>query len=114
MHNPSPFPSTPFDTRMGALLLANMLADWRESERDLLRPAEASDEPQDHSSPPQQIGLRLPTPVDAGPSASPSREHGAAVRAAREGPGTGLERSCDPHPGRRSGHVRFSDGGEGR
>jgi hypothetical protein len=41
---------------MVAILLANMLADWRKSERDWLRTAEANDEPQDHSPPPQQTG----------------------------------------------------------
>ena len=45
--------------------------------------------------PPPQAGLHLPAPVDAGPSPPPSGEHGAPVRLAGEGAGTGLERISD-------------------
>jgi hypothetical protein len=90
--------SAPFDTERGSLLLANMLSAWLDCEPGLDATAEASDEPKDHRTAPEQTGVRLSTPVDHGPSASPSREHRAAVCSAPEGPGTGLERSCHPHP----------------
>src|SRR5690242_2054683 len=104
----------PMDTQMGGLLLANMLADWLKSDSGFLSTAETVDELQDHGTAPPQTSLRLPAPVDPGPSASPSREHGAAVCSARESTGAGLERSCDPDPRPRPGNVGFADGGEGR
>src|SRR5438309_850452 len=78
------------DMRMAATLLANMLADWRK--REQVPTPEVCNEPQDHPPPPEQAGIRLPTPIHAGPSAKSPAEHGAAVCSAGKGPGTGLER----------------------
>src|SRR5579864_2724459 len=62
---------------------------------------------------PQQTSLHLSTAVDAEPSPSPSGEHGAPVRAAGEGAGTGLERIPDPHAGWGLGKDGYPDGGSG-
>ena len=66
--------------------------------RRLTANAEARDESPRSRATPQQAGLHLPAPVDAGPSSPPSGEHRAPVCAAREGAGTGLERIRDSHP----------------
>src|SRR5215469_10023629 len=109
MRNPDVAPlSAPIDTAMGAQLLANMLADWL-SGSGFSSPAETVHEPQDHRTTPPQAGLRVSAPVDPRSSAPSSREHGAAVCSAREGPGVGLERSGDPHPRPRLGQDRDGD-----
>src|ERR1700722_5300736 len=89
----------PIDPAQGGVLLANMLASWLDHDRRLTATAEARDESQDSRTSPQQAGLHLPTPVDAGPGSPPSGEYRAPVCLAREGAGTGLERIPDPHPG---------------
>src|SRR6516164_7279238 len=114
MHTPQTSLSAPMDTQMGGRLLANMLADWLKNGSGFSSMAEAAHEPQDHGTAPPQAGVRVPAPIDPRPSASPSREHGAAVCSARESPGVGLERSCDPHPRPRPGNLGFADGGERR
>src|SRR6266581_4368114 len=88
----------PIDPRRGGVLLANMLASWLDHAPSLTAAAEARDESQDSRASPQQAGLHLPAPVDAGTSSPPSGEYGAPVRLAREGAGTGLERIPDSHP----------------
>src|ERR1700693_1748130 len=88
----------PIDPGQGGVLLANMLASWLDHDRGLTATAEARDESQDSRAAPPQARLHLPAPVDAGPSSPPSGEHGAPVRLAREGAGTGLERIPDSHP----------------
>src|ERR1700720_4750833 len=89
-------PSAPFDSKQGGLLLANMLSAWLDGEPTGEATVEAVHEPQDRRTSPQPIRLCLPAPVDARPSAPSSGEHGAPVCLAREGGGTGLERSFDP------------------
>src|SRR2546427_7286749 len=89
---------TPIDPGRGGVLLANMLASWLDHDRSLTATAEARDESQDSRTSPQQAGLHIPAPVDAGPSSAPSGEYGAPVCPAREGAGTGLERIPDSHP----------------
>src|SRR5215472_16364162 len=88
----------PIDPGQGGVLLANMLASWLDQNRSWTANAEARDESQDSRTSPPQARLHLPAPVDAGPSPPPSGEHGAPVRLAREGAGTGLERIPDSHP----------------
>src|ERR1700685_110518 len=88
----------PIDPAQGGVLLANMLASWLDDPRRLTATAEARDESQDSRTSPQQAGLHLPAPVDAGASSPPSGEHGVPVCSAREGAGTGLERTPDSHP----------------
>src|ERR1035438_4626418 len=88
----------PIDPERGGVLLANMLASWLDQDRSLTATAEAGNESQDSRTSPQQAGLHLPAPVDAGPSSASSGEHGAPVCPAREGAGTGLERIPDSHP----------------
>src|SRR3984885_3781037 len=88
----------PIDPERGSVLLANMLASWLDHDGSLTVPAEARDKSQDSRAAPPQAGLHLPAPVDAGPGSPPSGEHGAPVRLAREGTGTGLERIPDSHP----------------
>src|ERR671912_2995580 len=90
---------TPIDVGLGGVLLANMLAAWLDGNPRILPTGEATDESQDPGTSPEQTGVHLLTPVDTEPSPSPSGEHRAAVRTAREGTGTGLERIPDPHPG---------------
>src|SRR6202011_4441960 len=90
--------SASFDHKQGGLLLANMLSAWLDRELSGEAPAEAVHEPQDRRPSPQPIRLCLPAPVDSRPSAPSSGEHGTPVCIAREGTGTGLERSFDPHP----------------
>src|SRR6202451_3573458 len=75
-----------------------MLASWLDQDRSLTANAEARDESKESRAAPPKAGLHLPAPVDAGPSSPPSGEHGAPVRLAREGAGTGLERIPDSHP----------------
>src|SRR5580700_11484373 len=106
-------PSALFDSKQGGLLLANMLSAWLDGETTGEATVEAVHEPQDRrtSSPPMR--LCLPAPVDARPSAPSSGEHGAPVCAAREGGGTGLEPSFDPHPRWGSRQVGNADGGTG-
>src|SRR6266581_7641669 len=105
--------SASFDPKQGGLLLANMLSAWLDGEPSAEATVEAVHEPQDRRSSPQPIRLCLPAPVDARPSAPSSGEHGTPVRVAREGPGTGLERSFDPHPRWGPRQVRNADGGTG-
>src|ERR1039458_5614784 len=105
--------SAPFDPKQGGLLLANMLSAWLDGEPSGEATAEAVDEPKDCRTSPQQIRLCLPAPVDARPSAPSSGEHGTPVRRAREGAGTGLERSFDPHPRSGPWQVWNADGREG-
>src|SRR5437899_564492 len=88
----------PIDPACGGVLLANMLESWLDHDPSWTAAAEARDESQDSRASPQQAGLHLPPPVDAGASSPPSGEHGAPVRLAREGAGTGLERIPDSHP----------------
>ena len=106
-------PSAPFDPKQGGLLLANMLSAWLDGEPSGEATVEAVHEPQDRRTSPQPIRLCLPAPVDAWPSAPSSGEHGAPVCVAREGAGTGLERSCDPHPRSGPRQVGNADGGTG-
>src|SRR5262245_2711425 len=98
---------TPIDVELGSILLANMLAAWLDGHPEVLPIEGATDESQDPGTSPEQAGLHLLTPVDAEPSAPPSGEHGAAVRTAREGAGTGLERIPDPHAGSGSGQDGY-------
>src|SRR6516165_1677764 len=100
----------PIDPRRGGVLLANMLASWLDHAPSLTAAAEARDESQDSRAAPQQAGLHLPAPVDAGTSSPPSGEYGAPVRLAREGAGTGLERIPDSHP--RPGFGQDGNGDE--
>src|SRR5215471_17436220 len=88
----------PIDPGRGGVLLANMLASWLDHDPSWTASAEAKDESEDSRTSPQQAGLHLSAPVDAGPSSPRSGEHGAPVRLAREGAGTGLERIPDSHP----------------
>src|SRR5262249_43008379 len=88
----------PIDPGRGGVLLANMLASWLDHDPSWTAAAEARDESQDSRAAPPQARLHLPAPVDAGTSSPPSGEHGAPVRLAREGAGTGLERIPDSHP----------------
>src|SRR5215813_11015413 len=104
---------TPIDVGLGSVLLANMLAAWLDGHPEVLPIEEATDESQDPGTSPEQAGLHLFTPVDAEPSTPPSGEHGAAVRTAREGTGTGLERIPDPHAGSGSGEDRHRNGEAG-
>src|SRR5580704_11587866 len=87
-----------FDRKQGGLLLANMLSAWLDGEPSGEATVEAVHEPQDRRSSPQPIRLCLPAPVNARPSTPSSGEHGTPVCVAREGAGTGLERSFDPPP----------------
>src|ERR1035438_1671173 len=105
--------SSPFDPKQGGLLLANMLSAWLDGEPSGEATAEAVHEPKDRRTSPQPIRLCLPAPVDARTSAPSSGEHGTPVCVAREGTGTGLERSFDPHPRWGPGQVRNADGGTG-
>ena len=113
MSHASVSPSAPFDRKQGGLLLANMLSAWLDGEPTGEATGEAVHEPKDRRTSPQQIRLCLPTPVDARPSAPSSGEHGTPVCIAREGTGTGLERSFDPHPGSGPRQVRNADGRTG-
>src|SRR5215470_1746383 len=88
----------PIDPGRGGVLLANMLASWLDHDPSWTASAEAGDESEDSRTSPTQAGLHLPAPVDAGPSSPPSGEHGAPVRLAREGAGTGLEGNPDSYP----------------
>ena len=102
----------PIDPGLGGVLLANMLASWLDRQSAAVTAtAEASDESQDQGTSPEQTGLHLLTPVDAGPSAPPSGEHGAPVCTAREGAGTGLERIPDSHA--RPGPGKDGNGDDG-
>src|SRR5258708_8268746 len=105
---------TPIDVGLGGVLLANMLAAWLDGHPEVLPIEEATDESQDPGTSPEQAGLHLFTPVDAEPSAPPSGEHGAAVRTAREGAGTGLERIPDPQAASGSREDRHGKGETGR
>src|SRR5713226_2071888 len=98
MSHASASPSAPFDRKQGGLLLANMLSAWLDGEPTGEAAVETvHDEPKDRRTSPHPIRLCSPAPVDARPSAPSSAEHGTPVRIAREGTGTGLERSFDPH-----------------
>src|SRR5216683_1906743 len=103
----------PIDVGLGGILLANMLVAWLDGDAKVLPTGEAVDESQDRRTSPEQTSLHLFTAVDAEPSPSPSGEHGAAVRTAREGTGTGLERIPDPHAGSGSGEDGHRDGEAG-
>src|SRR5579859_90275 len=103
----------PIDVGLGGILLANMLVAWLDGDTKVLPTGEAADESQDRRTSPQQTSLHLSTAVDAEPSPSPSGEHGAPVRAAGEGAGTGLERIPDPHAGWGLGKDGYPDGGTG-
>src|SRR5947209_10420845 len=102
------------DVKLGGVLLANMLAGWLEDHPNCSAVEEAADEPEDYRTPPEQTCLHLPTPVDTGASAPPSREHGAPICPAREGAGTGLERFGHPHSRPGSGDVGSTSNGAGR
>src|SRR5687768_14059731 len=104
---------TPIDVGLGGVLLANMLAAWLDGNPTRLPTGEATNESQDPGTSPEQTGVHLPAPVDTKPSPSPSGEHGAAVRAARESTGTGVERISDPHAGSGPGEDRYRDGKAG-
>src|SRR5712691_156493 len=104
-------PSAPLDAALGGVLLANMLEGWLASESSFSVTVEATDELEDHRTAPEQTGLYICAPVNDRPSAPPSGEHGAPVCAAPEGPGTGLERSRDPHPRSGPGGIGCPDGG---
>src|SRR5215469_1439167 len=102
--------SLPFDVELAGLLVANMLSAWLDNEV-VGKATETAHEPsQNHRASPQPVRLCLPPAVNPWPSASPSREHGTSVCAARESTGTGLERSFDPHSRWRPGQVRIADG----
>src|SRR5712691_8687236 len=103
----------PIDVGLGGILLANMLVAWLDGDPKVLPTEEAVDESQDRRTSPEQTSLHLLTPVDAEPSSPPSGEHGASVRTAREGAGTGLERIPNPHAGSGSGEDGYGDGGTG-
>src|SRR5258708_13701375 len=105
---------TPIDVGLGGVLRAKMVAAWLDGHAEVLPIEEATDESQDPGTSPEQAGLHLFTPVDAEPSAPPSGEHGAAVRTAREGAGTGLERIPDPHAASGSREDRHGKGETGR
>src|ERR1041384_3068284 len=105
---------TPIDVGLGGVLLANMLAAWLDGHPEVLPMGEATDESQDPGTSPEQTGIHLLTPVDTEPSPPPSGEHGATIRTAREGTGTGLERIPDPHAGSgpgEDGHRDVATGG---
>src|SRR5258708_18650167 len=104
---------TPIDVGLGGVLLANMLVAWLDGHPEVLPIEEATDESQDPATSPEQTSLHLFTPVDAEPSPPPSGEHGASVRTAREGAGTGLERIADPHAGSGPGQDGYRNGGTG-
>src|SRR5260370_4087970 len=106
-------PSAPFDRKQGGLLLANMLSAWLDGEPSGEATVEAVYEPQDRGPSPQPIRLCLPAPVDARPSAPSSGEHGPPVYTPRDGRGTGLQPSFDPHPRWGPRQVGNADGGTG-
>ena len=103
----------PIDPGRGGVLLANMLESWLDHDPSFLATAEARDEPEDSRTSPQQAGLHLLAPVDAGPSSPSSREHGAPVCLAREGAGIGLARIPDSHPRPGFGKDRDRDDAAG-
>src|SRR5580700_6206641 len=89
---------TSIDAGLGGVLLANMLAGWLDGDPNFFATAETANEPEDLRAPPEQTRLHLSASVDTGSSAPSSGEHGTPVCSARVSSGTGLERSCDPHP----------------
>ena len=93
----------PLDVGLGGVLLANMLAGWLDENPNFSATAEVANEPEDYGTSLEQTGLHLFTPVDAGPSSPPSREHRTPVCTARESAGAGLERNPDPYAGWRPG-----------
>src|SRR6266567_9184701 len=109
------------DAGLGGVLLANMVEAWLAGNLDCLASAEATDEPQDHRTAPEQAGLHLCAPVDQCPGTPPSGEHRAPVCTANDGAGTGLERIGDSdarpgpgHDGDRDDPTRgFQDSGSG-
>src|SRR5437016_4095913 len=103
----------PIDVGSGGILLANMLVAWLDSDPKVLPTGEAVDESQDRRTSPKQTSVHLLTPVDTEPSSLPSGEHGASVRTAREGAGTGLGRIPDPHAGSGLGEDGYRNGRTG-
>src|SRR5260370_12083791 len=102
-----------FETELGGVLLANMLAAWLDSAPDMFASTEALDELQDHRTSSEQTRLCVCAPVDDGASPAPSGEHRASVCSTSEGAGLGLERSGDPYSGPGSGRIGSTDGGTG-
>src|SRR5258707_12430882 len=77
-----------------------------------LQPSEeAVDEPQDHHATSEQAGVYIYSPVDAGPGTTPSGEHRASIRVARQSAGTGLVGDGDPGLGPRPASIGGTDEG---
>src|SRR5215218_4618026 len=90
-----------------------MLEGWLQGNLNFSASAEATDEPQDSRPSLEQTRLHLPTPIDARSGTPPSGEHGTAVCTAREGAGTGLEPTPDPHTRPGPGQDGYRNGGAG-
>src|SRR3954451_18279593 len=74
-------------------------------------PEGATDDDQDHRSPPEPGSLYLPAPVDPGPGALQPREHGAPISVELQSPRAGVACGADPGPRPRSGPVELDDPG---
>src|ERR1700710_1177827 len=108
-----PLPLTHYciDPQLAGVLIANMLESWLSADSALAPTREAVDEHEDHRTPPQQAGVHLYPPVDAGPGTAPSGEHRAPVRVEGQSAGTGLAGDSDPHAGPGPRSVWRTDGG---
>src|SRR5258707_13478940 len=88
-----------------------MLEAWLTAGPALELTEEAFDEHQDHPPTSKQAGVHLHPAVDAGPSSTPSGEHRASIRVARQSTGTGLAGDGDPGPGPRPRSIGGTDDG---
>ena len=93
----------PFDLRVGARLLANMLIDLIDGNPALV--AEVSHEHDDHACTPEQTGVHLHPAIDVGAGAPQPGEHRAAICTPGQGAGTGLAIEVDSGVGPGSGDV---------
>src|SRR5262249_3551193 len=91
---------------------ANFLQSWWQAGFALptaTQKQETCHELQNPNPPPPEDGLRLPSPIDDGPSLSSPGEHSAPVCLEGPGPGAGLATGPDPSPGCRSRPVGHSN-----
>src|SRR5207245_6013737 len=82
-----------------------MLIAMIEDDPTLMPCTEVSDEHEDHASTPEQTGVHLYPPVDAGPSAPQPGEHRAPICAAGQGLVPGLAAEVDSRAGSGLGDV---------